>query len=399
MGLARRVDGNVQSTLPTQGESEGFPMDHSHGEHTTAIVDSATTAPRPARTGAFPIRLTPAGYNTLLAQARDHLTPTQWGAVLQLVDGGPSLRAARFAVGVAYRALYGWAVTPAYFPVWDGDGQLDGCTCDAGRACDKPAKHPAITHGRETLPTQPTLDMTLDWFLQARPWVGNLTLLPGRRSDGVFALDADPRHGGSLATLRALGWPVDDTVLEQSGGDPIEGAFGVHAYFRWPFPGPVPTVHSGYAPGIEVLGDGAVVVLAPSMHAARRAYQWLPSAALWERPIVRAPEALAQDILARAAAHGSASGRRDVAAGAAADADNGNGIAPNVFGWSRQRVRQKAWAFYRRALWRVRNGHEGRNNTTFWLSGQLRALGFSDSDVGAWAEAFATELAAGGNDA
>jgi hypothetical protein len=87
----------------------------------------------------------------------------------------------------------------------------------------------------------------------------------------VLAGDVDPRHGGSLDTLWALGWP-QRTPIEQTGGG------GWHVYVQCP-PDGLPSV-DGYAPGVELKADGKLVIVAPSVYWDGTPYRWLVSP--WE---------------------------------------------------------------------------------------------------------------------
>lgn len=87
---------------------------------------------------------------------------------------------------------------------------------------------------------------------------------------GVFAVDIDPRNGGSFSIehIEAEHGELPETVESQTGGG------GRHLFFRWPGK-PVKCSTSEIAPGIDVKGDGGYVILPPSDHKSGREYCWL----------------------------------------------------------------------------------------------------------------------------
>lgn len=211
--------------------------------------------------------------------------------------------------------------------------------------------------------------------------ITNIALVLGTRS-GLVIGDVDPRHGGKLATLWALGWPKR-TVIAKSGGG------GWHVYCSCAFlPDGLPSI-PGYAVGVEFRANGNIVIAPPSVHPdTGRRYRWLVGHAPWEVAIAPVPDAVVADVLAQAQALTDPDGKtaRSVAVGSMAD------VAGIDIGWTRRQVRARALRFYRKALWLVRNRGAGRNNTLFWLTGQLLALGFSGHEVTLWADAFTDEV-------
>jgi len=84
----------------------------------------------------------------------------------------------------------------------------------------------------------------------------------------LVVVDVDPRHGGpaALATLEREHAPLEPTVEAQTGGG------GRHLYFV--HPGDLVRNRVGLAPGIDLRGDGGVVVAPPSLHSSGRRYRW-----------------------------------------------------------------------------------------------------------------------------
>jgi hypothetical protein len=85
---------------------------------------------------------------------------------------------------------------------------------------------------------------------------------------GLVVVDVDPRHGGTeaLAELERTHGPLPSGVEARTGGG------GRHLYFA--HPGDVVHNRVGLAPGIDLRGDGGVVVAPPSIHPSGRRYRW-----------------------------------------------------------------------------------------------------------------------------
>lgn len=85
---------------------------------------------------------------------------------------------------------------------------------------------------------------------------------------GLVVLDIDPPHGGddSLDDLEHR-YSVLVTTIEA-----ITGGGGRHVYFK--HPGGTVRNRVGLAPGIDLRGDGGMVVAPPSLHPSGRRYAW-----------------------------------------------------------------------------------------------------------------------------
>jgi hypothetical protein len=85
---------------------------------------------------------------------------------------------------------------------------------------------------------------------------------------GLVVLDVDPSHGGtrSLAVLERQHGPLPLTVEAVSGGG------GRHLYFA--HPGGLVRNRAGLAPGIDLRGDGGMIVAPPSAHPSGAHYAW-----------------------------------------------------------------------------------------------------------------------------
>jgi len=106
------------------------------------------------------------------------------------------------------------------------------------------------------------------WFRQ-NPGA-NVGIVTGAVS-GLVVLDIDPAHGGdeSIQAFERRYGGIPNTVEARTGGG------GRHLYFRHPG-GLVPS-KVGLAPGIDLRGDGGLVVAPPSIHPSGRHYEWKAS--------------------------------------------------------------------------------------------------------------------------
>ena len=106
----------------------------------------------------------------------------------------------------------------------------------------------------------------VDGWYQDHPDAG-VGIVTGAIS-GIVVLDVDPAHGGddSLAALERVHGPLPETV------EAITGSGGRHLYFR--HPGGVVPNRAGLAPGIDLRGDGGLVVAPPSVHPSGKRYSW-----------------------------------------------------------------------------------------------------------------------------
>jgi hypothetical protein len=106
------------------------------------------------------------------------------------------------------------------------------------------------------------------WF---RHWPSaNVGIVTGAVSD-LIVIDVDVHHDGeeSLATLQRTHGDLPATIGALTGGG------GRHVYLR--HPGGLVHNMVGLVAGIDVRGDGGLVVAPPSIHPSGRAYRWHPS--------------------------------------------------------------------------------------------------------------------------
>ena len=147
----------------------------------------------------------------------------------------------------------GWKVFPLH-------GVKDGrCTCgDAD--CRSIGKHPMTPHGVKDASADPA--QLERWAAQ---WpASNLGLA---LTDGLVALDTDPRNGGNvtLAALLEEHGALPDTVLQMTGGG------GTHHLF---FNREGRKLPGTLGKGIDLKGEGGYIVVEPSMHASGSSYAW-----------------------------------------------------------------------------------------------------------------------------
>jgi hypothetical protein len=131
------------------------------------------------------------------------------------------------------------------------------------------------------------------WFGEGSE--ANLGIVTGRVS-ALVVLDIDPAHGGgdSLSAWEARHGPMAPTVECETGGG------GRHLYFR--HPGGEVRNRVGLAPGIDLRGDGGLVVAPPSVHPSGRRYRWREGRAPDAAPLAPMPAWLLRLVL-RAGAH------------------------------------------------------------------------------------------------
>lgn len=168
-------------------------------------------------------------------------------------------------------AGYGWSVVPVH------SVRAGRCTCGR-RRCPSVAKHPRIRW--EHAMSEPASPAQLAAWCRRWP-EANIGIVTGAVS-GVAVLDVDPRNGGDV-TLRELeDWwgvlPVSPQVHTGGGGR--------HLWF-----GVDESLPSGeLGPGLDLKGDGGMVVAPPSMHASGRRYLWRPGGRPDDVPLPPTPD-------------------------------------------------------------------------------------------------------------
>jgi hypothetical protein len=156
----------------------------------------------------------------------------------------------------------GWSIFPCHWPIQEGSAVA--CSCREGGACSNIGKHPRSKHG--------CLDAVADPDRIARYWcqypLANIGVATGEINN-VTVLDVDPRHGGpaSLSRLTALHGPLPPTLRSQTGSG------GDHIIFQR-IPG-VRNSASKLGAGLDIRGDGGLIIAPPSLHESGERYRWL----------------------------------------------------------------------------------------------------------------------------
>jgi hypothetical protein len=130
---------------------------------------------------------------------------------------------------------------------------------------------PAAEGGKRPIVKWETYQDGLPSEAQVRGWFerwpsANVAVVTGAVS-GIVVLDVDPKHGGeeSLARFAARGG-LPETIEAETGGG------GRHIYFK--HPGFEVRNRTGLAPGLDLRGDGGVIIVPPSIHPSGRPYRW-----------------------------------------------------------------------------------------------------------------------------
>jgi len=147
-------------------------------------------------------------------------------------------------------AVKGWRVFPCHEITAAGH-----CSCNKKADCSSSGKHPRIKAWQEHATTDP--DQIVRWW---KRWpTANIGIQTGSRSN-LCVLDFDPRHGGqdTLVDLQRKHPEIVDTFRVATGGG------GWHLYFRNPDGGS--KTLKDILPGMDVRGDGGLVIAAGSIH-------------------------------------------------------------------------------------------------------------------------------------
>jgi hypothetical protein len=191
-------------------------------------------------------------------------------AVMDSTPNNPMLEAA-----LGY-AAHGWEI----FPAPPGE-----------KKSHKSAEH---SNGKRWGATKDPEQIRRDW----RKWPGANVGIPTGPENGFFVLEVDTIVGGhaadgnvALRDLESQHGPLPETL---KGASP---SGSVHYYFKYPDDIEIKNSASAIAPGIDVRGDGGMVIAPPSVKPDVGRYVWLSDA-----PIADAPQWVL-DKIADAAKH------------------------------------------------------------------------------------------------
>ena len=121
--------------------------------------------------------------------------------------------------------------------------------------------------------------------------------IPTGAENGIWVLEADTPQGhevdgiASLRQLEAQYGPLPDTLRA------VSPSGSLHWYFKWPVGNDIRNSASKIAPGIDVRGEGGMVLAPPSVKEGVGAYSWVSNV-----PIVDAPDWLVALAVAATAA-------------------------------------------------------------------------------------------------
>lgn len=141
----------------------------------------------------------------------------------------------------------------------------------------------------------PTAEQIRQWF--GRWPAANLAVITGQIS-GIVVVDIDPKHGGeaSIASMEARHGQLPPTVEAVTGGG------GRHLYFA--HPGHEVRNRAGFAPGIDMRGDGGCIIVPPSVHPSGKPYIWKPGRGPGQIDLARLPVWLEQSRFQTNGPHG-----------------------------------------------------------------------------------------------
>lgn len=109
----------------------------------------------------------------------------------------------------------------------------------------------------------PTEEQIRTWWKEFPD--ANIAVITGRIS-GLVVVDVDTQHGGNPKPI----YQGYKTSLMQR-----TGSGGYHLFYEYPEEAEWVANQTGARPGVDVRGDGGYVVVAPSIHASGRAYEWV----------------------------------------------------------------------------------------------------------------------------
>ncbi|WP_428898434.1 bifunctional DNA primase/polymerase [Parelusimicrobium proximum] len=163
----------------------------------------------------------------------------------------------------------GYRLIPLYYPKEQGV-----CSCSAGAECRAVGKHPILKAWQ--------IKASCNWH-QVETWLKefpscNWGLATGPES-GVSVIDVDGRNGG-FESLKAL--PEFKTFTVETGG-------GLHFYCRQEKDEQIKSRPSALA-GIDIKGNGGMVVIPPSLHNSGARYK-----IRHDRPLISFPKELFEE--------------------------------------------------------------------------------------------------------
>jgi hypothetical protein len=172
----------------------------------------------------------------------------------------------------------GWSVIPCHHPLPDYE-----CSCGT-EDCDDRGKHPRVGWAAFQQ-ERASRDQIRSWWYR---WPdANIGVITGAISR-LVVLDIDLAHGGeaSLEELEERFGRQPETVTALTGGG------GRHFFYE--HPGGEAEVRGGsnYMPGIDIRGDGGLIIAPRSLHASGQHYEWEASSDPWENVCAPMPASM-----------------------------------------------------------------------------------------------------------
>lgn len=170
---------------------------------------------------------------------------------------------------IAY-ARKGWRILPLWWVASPMQVDSDGVVTEAVCACPAPdcasqGKHPLTSHGCHDGTTDPR--QIEEWW--KRYPQANIGLATGQES-GVWALDIDLDHDGHVSFRRAC--RKANQLIPPPTVASITGGGGRHVL--WQTWGEKVPNNIGILPGVDLRGDGGLIVIPPSNHESGNRYRW-----------------------------------------------------------------------------------------------------------------------------
>src|SRR4051812_3480804 len=119
------------------------------------------------------------------------------------------------------------------------------------------------------------------WF--SAPAHGQMGLITGRASGGVFVVDLDTHKGPQAdAWWKAVSTASDDSLRPgTTTAEQRTGGGGRQLFFRAPAYWTPPTGKAS-PQGVDIRGQGGFAIMPPSLHSSGQEYTWLPNLGPWQ---------------------------------------------------------------------------------------------------------------------